>query len=62
MLIYISLIGMAIVAIVLTLGILNMAKGGTPSRSQKLMRLRIAVQFLAVLCVMAALYFTAGQA
>jgi hypothetical protein len=60
MLIFVSLIGMAIVAIVLSLGIWNMAKGGTPSRSQKLMRLRIAVQFIAIVCVMCALYFTAG--
>ncbi len=60
MLIIVSLIGMAIVAVVLSLGIMNMAKGGTASRSQKLMRLRIAMQFLAVVCVMAVLYFTAS--
>lgn len=60
MLYVISIVGMLVVAIVLALGIWNMAKGGTASRSQKLMRLRIAVQFFAVIAVMAALYFTAG--
>ena len=58
MLIVISVIGMIAVAIVLTLGLINMAKGGTPSRSQKLMRLRILFQFIAVVLVMAALYFS----
>ncbi|MEM8652228.1 MAG: twin transmembrane helix small protein [Pseudomonadota bacterium] len=58
MLIYISLIGMIAVAVVLFLGIWNMAKGGSASRSQKLMRLRIAFQFFAVVAVMTALYFS----
>lgn len=58
MLIVLSIIGMVAVAIVLVLGLLNMAKGGTPSRSQKLMRLRILFQFIAVVLVMAALYFS----
>ncbi|MEM9277331.1 MAG: twin transmembrane helix small protein [Pseudomonadota bacterium] len=58
MLIYISLIGMAAVAVVLGLGLWNMARGGTPSRSQKLMRLRILVQFVAVILVMTTLYFS----
>jgi len=58
MIIYISIICMAAVAIVLVLGLWNMAKGGTASRSQQLMRLRIAFQFVAVVIVMAALYFT----
>ena len=60
MLIIVSLIGMAIVAVILSLGIMNMARGGSPSRSQKLMRLRILVQFVAVICVMGVLYVTAG--
>ena len=58
MIIYISVIAMIAVAIVLILGLVNMAKGGTSSRSQKLMRLRVAVQFVAVIVVMTALYFS----
>ncbi|MEM9332428.1 MAG: twin transmembrane helix small protein [Pseudomonadota bacterium] len=61
MLIYISLFGMIAVAIVLILGLMNMARGGTPSRSQKLMRMRILVQFVAVVMVMTALYFSTQQ-
>ena len=58
MIIYLSIIAMAVVAVVLVMGLLNMAKGGTPSRSQKLMRLRVAAQFIAVIVVMTALYFS----
>ena len=58
MLIAVSIIGMAAVAVILTMGLTNMARGGTPSRSQKLMRLRILFQFLAVVAVMTALYFS----
>lgn len=58
MIIYISIICMAAVAIILVMGLWNMAKGGTASRSQQLMRLRIAFQFVAVVIVMTALYFT----
>ena len=58
MLYVVSIIGMIAVAIVLSLGIWNMATGGTASRSQKLMRMRIAFQFIAVILVMAALYFS----
>ena len=57
-LIYVSVIGMIVVAIVLVLGLLNMARGGSPNRSQRLMRMRILVQFLAVIAVMTALYFS----
>ena len=51
-----SIIGMLLVASVLFFGLRNMAIGGSPSRSQNLMRLRILVQFAAVVVVMAILY------
>lgn len=54
----VSIIGMIAVAIVLIMGLLNMARGGSPNRSQTLMRFRILFQFLAVIAVMTALYFT----
>lgn len=44
------------VAIVLGMGLWNMMKGGSGNRSQKLMRMRIALQFVAIVVVMAALY------
>lgn len=45
------------VAAVLLLGLLNMARGGSPSRSQKLMRWRVVLQFIAICIIMAAVYF-----
>ncbi len=53
-----SIIGMAAVGVILIMGLINMAKGGTPSRSQKLMRLRVLFQFIAVILVMTALYYS----
>jgi len=47
---------LAAVAIILALGLWNLMRGGSPSRSQNLMRLRILVQFIAVVVVVAALY------
>ncbi len=40
------------VASVLVLGLWNMMKGGSPSRSQNLMRLRVLLQAVAILVVM----------
>ena len=42
----------ALVAIVLLLGLANMMRGGSPSRSQQLMRLRVLLQFFAVAVIM----------
>ena len=40
------------VAIVLLLGLGNMMRGGSPNTSQKLMRWRVLLQFVAVLVIM----------
>ena len=40
------------VAVVLILGLGNMLRGGSPDTSQKLMRLRVLLQFLAIVIVM----------
>ena len=40
------------VAIVLLLGLINMARGGSPWTSQKLMRLRVLLQFIALIVIM----------
>ncbi len=45
-------IAVGAVAIVLLLGLSNMARGGSPHRSQKLMRLRMLLQFVAIIVVM----------
>ena len=48
----------AAVAVVLLLGLWNMLRGGSPGRSQTLMRWRVGLQFLAIIIIMAALYFS----
>jgi hypothetical protein len=46
----------AAVAIVLLLGLINMMRGGSPNVSQKLMRLRVLLQFVAIVVIMAAIW------
>ena len=41
---------------VLLLGLLNMMRGGSPNTSQRLMRLRVLLQFVAIVVAMAALW------
>jgi hypothetical protein len=54
------IVALIAVAVVLALGLLNMAVGGSASRSQMLMRWRIALQFLAIIIIMAAIYFVSA--
>ncbi len=54
------LVALIAVAAVLALGLLNMAVGGSASRSQTLMRWRIALQFLAIALIMAAIYLASS--
>ncbi|MBT1516696.1 twin transmembrane helix small protein [Bradyrhizobium sp. SRL28] len=49
-------IAVAAVAIVLLLGLINMMRGGPPSRSQNLMRLRVLLQFVAIIITMVAVW------
>jgi len=44
------------VAVVLLLGLANMFRGGSPNLSQKLMRLRVLLQFIAIIVIMATLW------
>ncbi len=44
------------VLVVLALGLWNMLRGGSPSRSQNLMRWRVGLQFLAIIVVMAVIW------
>jgi hypothetical protein len=47
------------VAIVLLLGLVNMMRGGSPNRSQQLMRLRVLLQFVAIIVIMFTLWIMA---
>ena len=49
-------VAVAAVAIVLLLGLINMVRGGSPHRSQKLMRLRVLLQFVAIVITMLAVW------
>lgn len=48
----------ALVAVVLLLGLVNMMRGGSSVRSQQFMRWRVALQFVAIVVMMAGLYLT----
>jgi hypothetical protein len=45
-------IAIILVAIVLVFGLVNMMRGGSPHVSQKLMRLRVLLQFVAIIVIM----------
>jgi Hypoxia induced protein conserved region len=47
------------VAIVLLLGLANMLRGGSPTRSQQLMRARVLLQFLAIVTIMGVIWWRA---
>jgi len=49
-------IALGAVALVLLLGLTNMMRGGSPHRSQRLMRLRVLLQFIAIIVVMIAIW------
>lgn len=53
---FLGVLGVAAVAVVLVMGLWNMAKGGSPNRSQSLMRLRVMLQFVAVVVLMTVLW------
>ena len=45
-------IAVGAVAVVLLLGLINMMRGGSPNRSQKLMQWRVLLQFIAIVLTM----------
>jgi NADH:ubiquinone oxidoreductase subunit 6 (subunit J) len=44
------------VAIALVFGLVNMMRGGSPNTSQKLMRLRVLLQFVAIVVIMGVIW------
>ena len=49
-------VAVAAVALVLLLGLVNMMRGGSPNRSQQLMRLRVLLQFVAIVVIMVTIW------
>ena len=49
-------IAIGAIAVVLVLGLANMLRGGSPNTSQKLMRLRVLLQFVAIIVIMVTIW------
>ena len=49
------------VAVVLLLGLINMMRGGSPNRSQKLMQWRVLLQFVAIVITMLTVWVMGHQ-
>ena len=49
-------VAVASVATVLLMGLINMMRGGSPNRSQKLMRMRVFLQFVAIVIAMVTIW------
>lgn len=56
----ISAIALAAVFIVLCMGLFNMMRGGSPNRSQNLMRWRVGLQFAAIIIVLLLVWLRGG--
>ena len=54
-------IAVGAVAIVLLLGLINMMRGGSPNRSQKLMQWRVLLQFVAIVITMLTVWVMGQQ-
>ncbi|HKG74828.1 MAG TPA: twin transmembrane helix small protein [Aestuariivirgaceae bacterium] len=55
---YLVPLAVGVVFIVLLLGLWNMLRGGSANTSQKLMRLRVLAQFLAIILILVTVYLT----
>jgi len=51
-------VAVAAVAVVLVFGLVNMMRGGSSNTSQKLMRARVLLQFLAIIVIMGVIWYT----
>jgi ABC-type Na+ efflux pump permease subunit len=49
-------LAVGVVAVVLLLGLINLMRGGSPQTSQKLMRLRVLMQFIAIIVIMVTIW------
>jgi hypoxia induced protein len=56
---YLVPIAVGIVFVILLLGLWNMMRGGPANTSQRLMRMRVVAQFLAIIVILLAVYFAA---
>lgn len=52
----VTAVALGLVVLVLFAGLFNMLRGGSPNMSQRLMRMRVVLQFVAVAVIMGVLY------
>lgn len=52
----VTAVALGLVVLVLFAGLFNMLRGGNPNMSQRLMRMRVVLQFVAVAVIMGVLY------
>ena len=57
---YLTMVMMAAVVFVLFRGLVNMMRGGSGNFSNKLMQMRVLLQFIAVMLIVAILLLTGG--
>ena len=57
---YLSMLAAAAVAVVLILGLRSMLRGGDANLSQRLMRWRVGLQFVAIVVIMVFVLLTRG--
>jgi len=57
---FLSIFFMLAVAAVLVRGLVNMARGGDGNLSNKLMQIRVLLQFIAVVLIVVTLWLTGG--
>lgn len=55
---YLSIAAVLAVGTVLVMGLWNMARAGSPNRSQSLMRMRVMLQGVAIVVLMGVLWFS----
>ncbi|WP_099866079.1 twin transmembrane helix small protein [Pararhizobium haloflavum] len=55
-----AILAMAAVAVVLVRGLFNMMKGGDANKSNKLMQMRVLLQFVAIVLIVITLWLTGG--
>ena len=53
----VTAVALGLVLVALLAGLVNMMRGGSSNVSQRLMRLRVGLQFVAIVIIMAVLYF-----
>lgn len=57
---YIVPLAIIAVAVILGMGLVNMMRGGSPNRSQSLMRMRVLFQFIAIVIIMTTIWIMHG--